>query len=118
MTGMGVAMDDAGESRIAEGQRDNPDSDVFFLDDHAESAAIAFDDLYYLERACRQQILAQSTGLPPKPIESKMVRETQQSDRADLRGACRRPFRRVVAVPWAWLKSRVPRRRAATIRTP
>lgn len=78
----GIALDDAEGNRIAEAQRDHPDADVFFLDNHgvtvgAESVAVAFDDLYYLERACRQQILAQSTGLPLKLIEGEMLRETQ-----------------------------------------
>lgn len=79
----GIALDDAEGSRIAEAQRDNPDADIFFLDNHgvtvgAESVAVAFDDLYYLERACRQQILAQSTGLPLKLIEGEVLRETQR----------------------------------------
>ncbi|MGA8259965.1 MAG: hypothetical protein WB783_07120 [Arenicellales bacterium] len=52
---------------MAEAQRENPDADIFFLEHQgvtvgAGSVAVAFDDLYYLERACRQQILAQSTG--------------------------------------------------------
>jgi ribulose-5-phosphate 4-epimerase/fuculose-1-phosphate aldolase len=42
----------------------------------APSIARAFNDLYYLERACRQQVLAQSTGLPLKPIPEEMVRHT------------------------------------------
>lgn len=79
----GIALDDAEGSRIAEAQRDNPDADIFFLDNHgvtvgAESVAAAFDDLYYLERACRQQILAQSTGLPLKLIKGEVLRETQR----------------------------------------
>jgi ribulose-5-phosphate 4-epimerase/fuculose-1-phosphate aldolase len=79
----GIALDDAEGSRIAEAQRDNPDADIFFLEHHgvtvgAGSVALAFDDLYYLERACRQQILAQSTGLPLKLIEGEMLRETQR----------------------------------------
>ena len=79
----GIALDDAEGSRIAEAQRDNPDADIFFLEHHgvtvgAGSVALAFDDLYYLERACRQQILAQSTGLPLKLIEGEMLRQTQR----------------------------------------
>ena len=79
----GIALDDAEGSRIAEAQRDHPDADVFFLDNHGvtvggEGVAVAFDDLYYLERACRQQILAQSTGLPLNLIEGDVLRETQR----------------------------------------
>lgn len=79
----GVALDDSEGERIAGAQRDNPDVDILFLDNHGvtvggESVAIAFDDLYYLERSCRQQILAQSTGLPLKIIADDMLRETQR----------------------------------------
>lgn len=77
----GIALDDSEGVRIAEAQRGNPDADIFFLDNHGvtvggESVAIAFDDLYYLERACRQQILAQHTGLPLKFIAEDLQRET------------------------------------------
>ncbi|MFT5503396.1 MAG: ribulose-5-phosphate 4-epimerase/fuculose-1-phosphate aldolase [Gammaproteobacteria bacterium] len=79
----GLALDDAEGKRIAKAQRDNPDIDILFLDNHGitiggESVAVAFDDLYYLERACRQQILAQSTGLPLKLINDEVVRETRR----------------------------------------
>jgi ribulose-5-phosphate 4-epimerase/fuculose-1-phosphate aldolase len=42
-------------------------ADVLFLEHHGvvvggESVAYAFDDLYYLERSCMVQVLAQSTG--------------------------------------------------------
>jgi ribulose-5-phosphate 4-epimerase/fuculose-1-phosphate aldolase len=79
----GIALDDAEGERIAEAQRGNPDVDILFLDNHGvtvggESVAVAFDDLYYLERACRQQLLAQSTGLPLKLIEGDVLRETQR----------------------------------------
>lgn len=79
----GIALDDSEGERIAAAQRDAPDADILFLDNHGitvggESVAVAFDDLYYLERACRQQILAQSTGLPLKPIAPDMVRETKR----------------------------------------
>jgi ribulose-5-phosphate 4-epimerase/fuculose-1-phosphate aldolase len=79
----GIALDDAEGERIAEAQRAHPEADILFLDNHGvtvggESVAAAFDDLYYLERACRQQILAQSTGLPLKPIEDTLLRETQR----------------------------------------
>ena len=79
----GIALDDAEGERIAEAQKDNPGADIFFLDNHGvtvggESVAVAFDDLYYLERACRQQILAQSTGLPFKIIADDMLLETHR----------------------------------------
>ena len=77
----GIALDEGEGMRIARAQRDNQDADIFFLDNHGitvggENVAVAFDDLYYLERACRQQILAQSTGLPLKLIDLETLHET------------------------------------------
>ncbi len=40
------------------------------------SIAVAFDDLYYLERACRQQVLAMSTGRPLDLLPEDQVKET------------------------------------------
>ncbi len=45
------------------------DADVLFMANHGvlicgDSVANTFDDMYYLERACMVQVLAQSTGLP------------------------------------------------------
>ena len=79
----GIALDDVEGARIADAQRENLDADILFLDNHGitvggESVAVAFDDLYYLERACRQQILAQSTGLPLKLIDVETLRETHR----------------------------------------
>lgn len=77
----GVALDRSEGERLASAQRADPSVDVMFLDNHGvtiggESVAIAFDDLYYLERACRQQVLAQSTGLPLKLIPEPVLTET------------------------------------------
>ncbi|HKH35326.1 MAG TPA: aldolase/adducin, partial [Beijerinckiaceae bacterium] len=54
---------------------------MIFLEHHgvtigAPSVALAFDELYYLERACRQQVLAMSTGRPLKIIPDRELRET------------------------------------------
>lgn len=79
----GVALDASEGERIAEVQRTNVDTDILFLDNHGvtvggQTVAAAFDDIYYLEWACRQQILAQSTGLPLKLIQEPMLRETRR----------------------------------------
>ena len=79
----GIALEDGEGEHIAEAQRGNPDADIFFLDNHGvtvggESVAVAYDDLYYLERACRQQVLAQSIGLPLKIIEHDVLQETRR----------------------------------------
>ncbi|MEL6372880.1 MAG: aldolase [Pseudomonadota bacterium] len=82
--GFGGVAHDAGEGeRIAAVQRENASADIIFLEHHgvsvgAPSIAIAFDDLYYLERACRQQVLAMSTGRPLKLIDEEMVRHTHR----------------------------------------
>lgn len=77
----GIALDPSEGNRLADAQRADPSVDVMFLDHHGvtiggESVAVAFDDLYYLERACRQQILAQSTGLPLELIPEPILTET------------------------------------------
>jgi ribulose-5-phosphate 4-epimerase/fuculose-1-phosphate aldolase len=83
----GIALDRAEGDRLAEAQRADPDVDIMFLDHHGvtiggPSVAMAFDDLYYLERACRQQILAMSTGLPleliPEPILTDTARQLRE----------------------------------------
>ncbi len=77
----GVALTIEEGERIAEAQKKNPHADIIFLDHHGvsvggPSVAVAFDDLYYLERACRQQILAQSTGQPLKIIPEEQQKQT------------------------------------------
>lgn len=79
----GIALEASEGERIAAAQTENPHADIVFLDNHGvtvcgENIAVAFNDLYYLERACRQQVLAQSTGLPLKIIPDGMIRETHR----------------------------------------
>ncbi len=66
----GVAEDPAEGARMAEALGG---SRVLFLAHHGvivvgETVAQAFDDLYYLERACEVQVLAMSTGRPLKRV--------------------------------------------------
>jgi len=66
----GLALDTDEGARMA---RMMSDRRVLFLGNHGvvvagESVADAFDDLYYLERACQVQVLAMSTGRPLMPI--------------------------------------------------
>ena len=54
---------------------------VMFLANHGvvvvgKSVAEAFDLMYYLERACRLQVLALSTGCRLRPVSDKVARET------------------------------------------
>ena len=71
----GVAEDTAEGARMADVLGDNR---VLFLAHHGvivvgETIAQAFDDLYYLERACEVQIIAMSTGRPVKRIGDNMA---------------------------------------------
>ena len=52
-----------------------------------ENVAYAFDDLYYLERACQAQVIAMSTGRPMRRISQDVAQMThdqmsQPSERA------------------------------------
>jgi ribulose-5-phosphate 4-epimerase/fuculose-1-phosphate aldolase len=76
----GLALDNAEGDRIAAtlGSRD-----VMLMGNHGvlvvgRSLANAWDDLYYLERACKNQVLAMSTGLPLREIPTKIVQATQR----------------------------------------
>jgi ribulose-5-phosphate 4-epimerase/fuculose-1-phosphate aldolase len=58
-----------------------PGKSVLLMGNHGvlvtgASVAEAFDDLYYLERAARVQILALSTGLAPAPIPDEVAART------------------------------------------
>ena len=58
------------------------DKRVLFMANHGvtstgASVAAAFDDLYFLERACQNQVLAMSTGLPLKHVPADEVARTQ-----------------------------------------
>jgi ribulose-5-phosphate 4-epimerase/fuculose-1-phosphate aldolase len=77
----GIALDESEGERIAKAQQENPTADVFFLAHHGvsiggPSIAVAFDDLYYLERACKQQVIAMSTGRPLAIIPEPQLKET------------------------------------------
>jgi ribulose-5-phosphate 4-epimerase/fuculose-1-phosphate aldolase len=86
----GLVLDDREGERIA---HKLADAAVLFLANHGvivrgPTVAWAFDDLYYLERACMHQVLAMSTGRPlrliPEAVAARTARqmagERQQSD--------------------------------------
>ena len=71
----GLALDASEGERIARAMRG---ADVAFLGNHGvvvcgERVDHAFDDLYYLERACQAQVLALSTGRPLKPVQPELA---------------------------------------------
>ena len=83
--------------RIAEAQKRNPNADILFLDNHgvsigAPTVALAFDELYYLERACKQQAIAQSSGKPLKLMPEEMVRDTNRQMMQQLDWAATKHF--------------------------
>ena len=72
----GLALDTAEGERIARTMQQG--KDVAFLANHGvivggATVAHAYDDLYYLERACLHQVLAQSTGRPLVPVAAELA---------------------------------------------
>jgi len=81
----GLVVDDAEGDRLA---RVLGDRRALFLANHGvivvgKSVAEAFDALYYLERACRLQVLARATGLPLRAVRPEVVRDTYRMILAD-----------------------------------
>jgi ribulose-5-phosphate 4-epimerase/fuculose-1-phosphate aldolase len=73
----GVALDNAEGDRICNALGDR---DVLFLAHHGvivcgDNVPYAFDDLYYLERSCMVQVLAQSTGGKLKRAPTHLVEQ-------------------------------------------
>lgn len=76
----GLAQDRAEGDRICEKIGDKR---ILFLAQHGvivvgSNIASAFDDLYYLERACQLQVIAQSTHRPLKLVDAKIARKTRE----------------------------------------
>jgi ribulose-5-phosphate 4-epimerase/fuculose-1-phosphate aldolase len=76
----GLALDVREGERIATAMAG---ADVGFLGNHGVvvcGARIdhAYDDLYYLERACMVQVLAQSTGRPLVPVDAGIARRVAE----------------------------------------
>jgi ribulose-5-phosphate 4-epimerase/fuculose-1-phosphate aldolase len=81
----GLALDVAEGERIARAMRG---ADVAFLGNHGvivcgERIAHAFDDLYYLERACQAQVLALSTGRPLQPVAAELAARVAAQTRGE-----------------------------------
>lgn len=81
----GLVVDDAEGDRLA---RALGEKRVLFLANHGvivvgPSVAEAYDLMYYLERACRLQVLARATGLPFRKVRPEVVGETYRMILAD-----------------------------------
>ncbi|MFP6759917.1 MAG: aldolase [Alphaproteobacteria bacterium] len=84
----GLAMDWAEADRIAAAMGE---ADILFMANHGitlarSTVAAAWEDLYYLEQACRAQVLAMSTGRPLKIISDNMAAEVAAGIRAEQSG--------------------------------
>jgi ribulose-5-phosphate 4-epimerase/fuculose-1-phosphate aldolase len=76
----GLALDEAEGNRMCAMARE---ADILFLANHGvivcgASVAAAFDDLYYLERACMLQVLAMGTGKPLRIVPERVAGLTAQ----------------------------------------
>ncbi|MGQ0546235.1 MAG: aldolase [Betaproteobacteria bacterium] len=81
----GLVVDDAEGDRLA---RALGTKRVMFLASHGvivvgETVADAFDSLYYLERACRLQVLARSMGGKLRTVRADVVEKTYKLMRVD-----------------------------------
>lgn len=87
----GLALDEAEGDRIAAAMGE---ADIVFMKNHGvmvvgPSIAEAWDDLYYLERACEVQRLAFATGRPLKPVTPDLARRTYEQMREGDRESAR-----------------------------
>ncbi len=94
----GLALDMDEGKRMA---RVMGDKRILFLRHHgvivvADSVAQAFDDLYYLERACQVQVLAATLGEPA--VMSDEVASAGASQFASLKDSAERHFAEVKAI--------------------
>jgi len=81
--GLAMDWDEAGRIAAAMGE-----ADVLFMANHGvtvarPSVAAAWEDLYYLEQACRAQVLAMSTGRPLKRVGDNVAAEVAAIIRAE-----------------------------------
>lgn len=81
----GVALDAREGERIARAMKG---ADVAFLANHGvivcgERVEYAYDDLYYLERACQVQMIAMASGLPLAPVDVTLARHVAAQTRGE-----------------------------------
>jgi ribulose-5-phosphate 4-epimerase/fuculose-1-phosphate aldolase len=87
----GLALDEAEGDRIA---ASIGEADIVFMRNHGvmvlgPTVAEAWDDLYYLERACEVQRLAMTTGRPLKPVPPDLAAKTYAQMREGDRESAR-----------------------------
>lgn len=94
----GIALTEEEGDSLATSARNDGAADIFFLAHHGvtvcgASVAEAFDDLYYLERAAHQQVLAMSTGRPLRIMPQEMVEFTARQMRQVMKPQAEELFR-------------------------
>lgn len=85
----GLALDNAEGDRMASKLGDNR---ILFLASHGiivthRTIAEAYDDLYYLERACEVQVIARQTGLPLRRLPEDVLHATEEQFEGDRQSA-------------------------------
>lgn len=93
----GLAHDAEEGARISAESSRSKDIDVLFLAHHGvvvngSSVAMAFDDLYYLERACRQHVFAMQTGATIKNIPADVIKQTSEQFKSHIEFYAQRHF--------------------------
>ena len=81
----GLALDLREGERIANAMQG---ADIVFLGNHgivvcAERMDYAYDDLYYLERACMVELLARQSGLPLEPVDEALAANVAAQTRGE-----------------------------------
>ncbi len=81
----GLALDVTEGERIARAMQGR---DIVFLANHGvvvcgDTLAHAYDDLYYLERACQVEVLARQTGLPLMPVRAELAAHVEAQVRGE-----------------------------------
>jgi len=90
-------------ARISNQSAKSNDIDILFLAHHGvvvngATVAAAFDDLYYLERACRQHVFALQTGSPLKLLPESVVQKTAEQFQRDAVYFAEKHFNALAAV--------------------
>tara|TARA_B100000614_G_scaffold260899_1_gene288976 strand:+ start:871 stop:1617 length:747 start_codon:yes stop_codon:yes gene_type:complete len=85
----GVALATEEGDRIAAALGDKR---VMFMANHGitvvgDTVAAAWEDLYYLHRACQAQVLAMSTGRPLKRVPDEMAKQVAEQVESEAMGA-------------------------------
>ena len=85
----GLALDNAEGDRMAARLGDKR---ILFLASHGiivthRTIPEAYDDLYYLERACQVQVIARQTGLPLRRLPADVLQHTEAQFEGDRQSA-------------------------------